>query len=212
MEWPAPHLHHLRVRRLEGEMDIHVLGIDLGKNSCSVVGLDPTGRVVLRRRMRRESIVGVAARLSGCVVAMEACCGAHPLGGLLAAQGHEVRLMSPEYVRPYVKAQKNDDRDAEAIAEAATRPTMRFVELKSEEQLDMQTLHRARDRLVGERTALINQLRAILLERGIVIAQGRRNLERELDAMLCEEQGLAVSPRLRKLIEGIREEWRGLDR
>jgi transposase len=89
---------------------------------------------------------------------------------------------------------------------------MRFVELKSEEQLDMQTLHRARDRLVGERTALINQLRAILLERGIVIAQGRRNLERELDAMLCEEQGLAVSPRLRKLIEGIREEWRGLDR
>jgi transposase len=84
--------------------------------------------------------------------------------------------------------------------------------LKSEEQLDMQTLHRARDRLVGERTALINQLRAILLERGIVIAQGRRNLERELDAMLFEVDGLAVSPRLRKLIEGIREEWRDLDR
>jgi transposase len=81
--------------------------------------------------------------------------------------------MSPEYVRPYVKAQKNDDRDAEAIAEAATRPTMRFVELKSEEQLDMQTLHRARDRLVGERTALINQLRAILLERGSTVPQGR---------------------------------------
>jgi transposase len=81
--------------------------------------------------------------------------------------------MSPEYVRPYVKSQKNDDRDAEAIAEAATRPTMRFVALKSEEQLDMQTLHRARDRLVGERTALINQLRAVLLERGITVAQGR---------------------------------------
>jgi transposase len=88
-----------------------------------------------------------------------------------------VRLMSPEYVRPYVKSQKNDDRDAEAIAEAATRPTMRFVELKSEEQLDMQTLHRARDRLVGERTALINQLRAVLLERGITIGQGRRELQ-----------------------------------
>jgi transposase len=143
---------------------------------------------------------------------MEACCGAHHLGRLLKAQGHEVRLMSPEYVRPYVKAQKNDDRDAEAIAEAATRPTMRFVELKSEEQLDMQTLHRARDRLVGERTALINQLRAILLERGIVIAQGRRNLERELDVMLFEEDGLAVSPRLRMLIEDMREEWRVLDR
>jgi len=81
--------------------------------------------------------------------------------------------MSPEYVQPYVKAQKNDDRDAEAIAEAATRPTMRFVELKSQEQLDMQTLHQARDRLVGERTALINQIRAILLERGIVVPQRR---------------------------------------
>jgi transposase len=112
---------------------------------------------------------------------------------------------------PYVKVQKNDDRDAEAIAEAATRPTMRFVELKSEEQLDMQTLHRARDRLVGERTALINQLRAILLERGIVIAQGRRNLERELDAMLGEENGLKVSPRMRLLMD-MREEWRVLDR
>ena len=81
-------------------MDVDVLGIDLGKNSCSVVGLDPTGRMVLRRRMRRESIVALAAKLSGCVVAMEACCGAHHLGRLLAAQGHEVRLMSPEYVRP----------------------------------------------------------------------------------------------------------------
>jgi transposase len=103
---------------------------------------------------------------------MEACCGAHHLGRLPRSQGHTVQLMSPEYVRPYVKAQKNDDRDAEAIVEAATRPTMRFVELKSEEQLDMQTLHRARDRLVGERTALINQLRAILLERGSTVPQG----------------------------------------
>ena len=94
--------------------------------------------------------------------------------------------MSPEYVRPYVKAQKNDDRDAEAIAEAATRPTMRFVELKSEAQLAMQTLHRARDRLVGERTALINQLRAVLLERGLVVPHGRRKLEQVLAALLDE--------------------------
>ena len=86
------------------------------------------------------------------------------MGRTLAAQGHTVRLMSPEYVRPYVKAQKNDDRDAEAIAEAATRPTMRFVALKSEAQLDMQTLHRFRDQLVGERTALMNQIRSVLLE------------------------------------------------
>src|SRR6202521_5400936 len=145
-------------------MGIAVLGIDVGKNSCSVVGLDTPGKVVLRRRMQRKTIVTLTVKLSPCIIAMEACCGAHHLGRLLAAQGHTVRLMSPEYVRPYVKAQKNDDRDAEAIAEARTTPTMRFVELKSEEQLDMQTLHRARDRLVGERTALINQLRAILLE------------------------------------------------
>ena len=115
-----------------------------------------------------------------CIVGMEACCGAHHLGRLFAAQGHDIRLMSPEYVRPYVKAQKNDDRDAEGIAEAATRPTMRFVEMKTEDQLDMQTLHRSRERLVGERTALINQLRAVLLERGIVVPQGKRKLEQYL--------------------------------
>ena len=112
-----------------------------------------------------------------CIIAMEACCGAHWLGRIFAAHGREVRLRSPEYVRPYVKVQKNDDRDAEAIAEAATRPTMRFVELKSQEQLDLQTLHRSRERLVAERTALIDQLRAVLLERGFVVAQGRRKLE-----------------------------------
>jgi transposase len=156
-------------------MDIAVLGIDLGKNSCSMVGLDGSGKVILRRRMQRKTIMAVAAKLSPCIIAMEACCGAHHLGRVLAAQGHTIRLMSPEYVRPYVKAQKNDDRDAEAIAEAATRPTMRFVTLKSEEQLDMQTLHRIRDRAVGERTSLMNQLRAVLLERGVIVPQGRAN-------------------------------------
>jgi transposase len=124
-------------------MQIAVLGIDLGKNSCSVVGLDTTGRVVLKRRLHRDGVLKLAASMPSCVMAMEACCGAHHLGRILRDHGHEVRLMSPEYVRPYVKAQKNDDRDAEAIAEAATRPTMRFVTLKSETQLDMQSLHRA---------------------------------------------------------------------
>jgi transposase len=145
-------------------MRIAVLGVDLGNNVCSLVGLDGSGAVVLRRRAKRETVVALAAKLSPCIVGVEACCGAHHLGRVFAGYGHDVRLMSPEYVRPYVKAQKNDDRDAEGIAEAVTRPTMRFVELKSQEQLDMQTLHRSRDRLVGERTALI--LRAILLEGG----------------------------------------------
>src|SRR5215212_1478409 len=150
-------------------MQIAVLGIDLGKNSCSVVGLDAGGRVVLRRRLQRDGVVKLAAGLPRCVMAMEACCGAHHLGRRLRDQGHQVRLMSPAYVRPYVKAQKNDERDAEAIAEAATRPTMRFVEVKSQAQSDVQALHRARERLVSERTALINHLRALLLERGIVV-------------------------------------------
>jgi transposase len=122
--------------------------------------------------------------------------------------------MSPEYVQPYVKAQKNDERDAEAIAEAATRPTMRFVELKTEEQLDAQILHRARTRLVGQRTALINQLRALLLERGIVVAKGRRKLETFLTEMLAAEAEApsTLSARTRLLIEDMRLEWSELDR
>jgi transposase len=197
-------------------MQIAVLGIDLGKNSCSVVGLDASGRVVLRRRLHREGVVKLAAEQPGCVMAMEACCGAHHLGRRLRDQGHQVRLMAPEYVRPYVKAQKNDDRDAEAIAEAATRPTMRFVELKSAEQLDMQSLHRVRDRLVGERTALINQLRAVLLERGFTAPQGRRKFEQALAALLDgdgdQPAGIALSARIRALVDDMRAEWADLDR
>src|SRR5215213_487712 len=191
-------------------MQIAVLGIDLGKNSCSVVGLDAAGRVVLRRRLSREGVIKFAAGLPPCVIAMEACCGAHHLGRVLRDQGHAVRLMSPEYVRPYVKAQKNDDRDAEAIAEAATRPTMRFVELKSEEQLDLQSLHRVRSRLVTARTALLNQLRAILLERGHVIPKGRRALEQALAEIVASSD--QMSGRVRRLIEEMREEWTALDR
>ena len=192
-------------------MEIAVLGIDLGKNSCSVVGLDGTGQVVMRRRMQRDSVIKLASSMAPCVVAMEACCGAHHLGRIVRDQGHQERLMSPEHVRPYVKAQKNDDRDAEAIAEAATRPTMRFVELKSAEQLDMQSLHRVRDRLVGERTALINQLRAVLLERGITVPQGRRKLEQHL-AVILDGEDVRLSPRVRLLVGDMRAEWGALDR
>ena len=191
-------------------MKIFVLGIDLGKNLRSVAGLDRTGAIVLRRRLRRDSLVRFTAALEECTVAMEACCGAHYLGRRMAEQGHRVRLMSPEYVRPYVKAQKNDERDAEAIAEAATRPTMRFVELKSEAQLEVQSLHRVRGRLVAERTALINQLRALLLERGITAPQGRRKLERLLPEVLADECN-GLGSRVRRLIEDMRSEWQGLD-
>ena len=213
----------LRRRRLAGVQEeeeamanvletISVLGIDLVKNVCSVVGLDASGAVVLRRRTKRETLLMLAAKLPPCIVAMEACCGAHHLGRVFAAHDHDVRLMSPEYVRPYVKAQKNDDRDAEGIAEAAMRPTMRFVELKSQDQLDMQTLHRSRDRLVGERTALINQLRAILLERGLGAPQGKRKLEQFLAVLMDEQGGAGMSPRMVLLIADARAQWAELDR
>ena len=157
-------------------MDTVGLGIDLGKNSCSLAGLDAVGRVVLRRRLRRDRVEGFVGGLPPCVVAMEACCGAHHFGRVFGAQGHEVRLMSPEYVRPYVKARKNDDRDAEAIAEAATRPTMRFVPVKSVAQSDVQALHRARERLLARApknvviVALANKLARIVWA---VLAHGR---------------------------------------
>lgn len=190
-------------------MQIAVIGIDLGKNICSLAGIDGSGQVVVRRRVRRENVFKIVSELKPGTVAMEACGGAHHLGRLLRDAGFEVRLMSPEYVRPYVKAQKNDDRDAEAIAEAATRPTMRFVALKTEAQLDVQVLHRVRDRLVGQRTALTNQIRSLLLERGIVVPQGRRKL---LDALVAlSSDGGGVGPRVRLLLDDMLDQWRRLD-
>jgi transposase len=218
MEWPAAPSGVVRSPELQEEdlgmalATISVLGVDLGKNVCSVVGFDGAGKVVMRRKVRRETLIGLAAKLPPCVVAMEACCGAHHLGRIFAAHGHDVRLMSPEYVRPYIKAHKNDDRDAEGIAEAATRPTMRFVDLKSQDQLDTQTLHRSRERLVGERTALTNQLRAILLERGIVAPKGRRKLEKFLADLMDERGGAELSPRMILLVADARKQWAELDR
>lgn len=191
-------------------MTIVTLGIDLGKNLNSVVGLDSGERVVLRRRVRRTTLAELAEKLEPCTVAMEACCGAHHIGRLFAAKGHAVRLMSPEYVRPYVRAQKNDDNDAAGIAEAAMRPSMRFVELKSQDRLDLQTLHRARSRLVAARKTLVNQLRAILLERGYTFRQGREILEREIDPFLAQPPA-DLSVRILSLIGDMRAEWRSLN-
>ena len=183
-----------------------MLGIDLGKNSCSLAGMDATGAVVMRKRMTRDAIVAFATTLPPCTIAMEACCGAHFLGRTLALHGHTIRLMSPGYVQPCVKAQKTDDRDAEA----ATRPTTRFISLKSEAQLDLQILHRVRERLVNARTALINQLRAVLLERGIILLKGRVKLMRRLEDLMMGDP--AVSARNHTLLADLRDEWAKLDR
>ena len=189
---------------------IATLGIDLGKTSCALVGLDASGAVVFKRNMRRTSIPSFTANMPACVIAMEACCGAHYLGRIILAQDHDVRLMPPEYVRPYVKSHKNDERDAEAIAEAATRPTMRFVEVKAQEQLDVQSLHRVRERLVTGRTKLINQMRALLLERGITVPTGRQKLADRLPDILSGEAN-QLSGRIRMLLGDMRADWRCLD-
>lgn len=167
-------------------MDIKVLGIDLGKTVCSLAGLDEAGAIVFRKRLQRHRLLDFLDKLPPCIVAMEACGGAHHIGRFCVQNGHEPRLMSPLYVRPYVKVHKNDDRDAEAIAEAATRPTMAFVAIKTEEQLDLQALHRARERLVSDRTRLINQGRGFLMERGIRIGTGRHVFQKELIRLTAE--------------------------
>ncbi|MFV2033774.1 MAG: IS110 family transposase [Halocynthiibacter sp.] len=180
-------------------MTIVTLGIDLGKTICSIAGMDQAGAVVLRKRVQRFRLMKFLAGLPPCVVAMEACGGAHHIARFCQDLGHEPRLMSPLYVRPYVKVHKNDDRDAEAIAEAATRPTMRFVTVKSAGQLDLQALHRARERLIHSRTRLINQARAFLMERNLRIGQGRYVFQRTIRLILAENHE-DISPRVHDLI------------
>jgi len=167
-------------------MEIHVVGIDLGKTLFHLVGLDSTGRVVVRKRCSRTQLLAFTANIRTQRIGMEACSGAHFLARALQQQGHEVRLMPAQYVKPYVKTNKSDYIDAEAIAEAVQRQSMRFVPLKTEEQLDLQAVHRVRERWVMRRTAVINQIRGLLLERGITLPKGRSHLEEGLPEILAE--------------------------
>src|SRR5713101_3397800 len=153
---------------------IAVIGIDIGQNSFHVVGLDQRGAIVLRQKWSRGQVATRLANIPPCLIGMEL--GAHHLSRKLRMLGHDARLMPAKYVRPYSKGQKNDFRDAEAIAEAVQRPTMKFVATKTADQLDLQALHRVRERLVSQRTGVINQIRAFLLERGVAVRQGLRFL------------------------------------
>ena len=185
---------------------IATLGIDIGKNVFHLIGLDKRGAIVLRLRLSRGQVEARLANMPRCLVGMEACVGAHHLGRQLGALGHDVRLMAAKYVRPYSKGQKNDFRDAEAIAEAVQRPTMKFVAIKSVEQLDLQALHRVRERLVSQRTGVINQIRAFLLERGIAVRKGWRPLRAALPQILAMTDKL--SPRMLHVIEALAADWR----
>ena len=167
--------------------EIVVVGLDLAKNVFQVHAIDAAGQPVVRRQLRRAEALKFFAKLPPCLVGMEACASAHYWGREIGALGHQVRLMPPAYVKPYVKRGKTDAADAEAICEAGTRPTMRFVAVKSEEQQAALMLHKTRDLLVRQRTMLINALRAHLGEYGIVKAQGPAGVKSLLALMLEAE-------------------------
>jgi transposase len=189
---------------------VTVVGVDIGKNSFHVVGLDQRGAIVLRQKWSRGQVESRFANMPPCLIGMEACVGAHHLSRRLRALGHDARLMPAKYVRAYSKGQKNDFRDAEGIAEAVQRPTMRFVATKTVDQLDLQALHRVRERLVSQRTGIINQIRAFLLERGVAVRQGLRFLRVELPRILAAPSDV-VSPHMARIIEGLAGDWRRLD-
>lgn len=186
-------------------MELHTIGIDLGKSVFHLVGLNLRGEVVVRKKFSRRQLLQFTANLQVDWMGMEACGGAHFLGRALREQGHQVRLMPAQYVKPYVKTNKNDFIDVEAIAEAVARPTMRFVPIKTDEQLDMQSLHRVRESWVIRRTAIVNQIRGLLLERGITLPKGRHHVDAALPGIL-EDGDAKLSGPLRTLLTQLKLE------
>jgi transposase len=164
--------------------DITTIGIDIGKNTFHLIGLDRRGAIALQLKVSRAQLERRLANVPPCLIGMEACSGAHHIGRQLEALGHDVRLIPAQYVKPFLKSHKNDYRDAEAIAEAVQRPTMRFVRIKTPEQMDLLALHRVRSRLVGQRTGVTNQIRGFLIERGITVRQGLMPLRKALPEIL----------------------------
>lgn len=174
-------------------MNVTRLGIDLAKTVFHLHGVDSNGKVVLKKRCGRTELSKFAANLSPCLVGMEACGSSNFWAREFQKHGHTVRLISPQFVKPYVKTNKNDVADAEAICEAAGRPNMRFVPIKTIEQQDIQSLHRIRERLVKTRTALANEIRGLLVEYGIIIPKGITRLRKELPDVLAKAQLTSMS-------------------
>src|SRR5215475_973726 len=190
--------------------EVATIGIDLGKSTFHLIGLDRRGAIVLQLKVSRAQLERRIANVRRCLIGMEACSGAHHIGRQLEALGHDVRLIPAQYVKPFLKSHKNDYRDAEAIAEAVQRPTMRFVRIKTPDQMDLLALHRVRSRLVGQRTAATNQIRGFLIERGITVRQGLMPLRKALPEILSSSTGV-LSPRIVALIADLAADWRRLD-
>src|SRR5947199_2051669 len=186
------------------------IGIDIGKEIFHIVGFSADGRIAFRRKIKRLALVETFKKLPPSVVGMEACLSAHFVSRALRQLGHEPRIIPAIYVKPFLKGQKNDYNDAEAIAEAALRPNLRVVREKTQDQLDLQALHRVRSRLVSRRTATINQIRAFLIEQGIAVRTGSRALRNSLFAIL-ENRKDEISPRMARLILDLYQDWCHLD-
>ncbi len=192
-------------------MNITRIGIDLAKNVFQLHGVDKYEKVVIRKQLKRAQMLEFFANNSPMLVGIEACGGAHYWARELTRLGHIVKLMAPQHVKPYVKSQKNDKNDAEAICEAVSRPTMRFVSTKSVEQQDMQAIHRVRERLIKARTALTNEVRGLLAEYGIVIAKLGIPATRNGLMLALEDAENGLSDKLRELLHDMQEELIALE-
>jgi transposase len=187
-------------------MQIRSVGIDLGKTTFHLVALGDNGKVLLKKKVIQKQLIAFTANMQTCLIGMEACSGSHFLGRALREQGHDVKLIPAQFVKPFVKSNKNDFIDAEAV----DRENMRFVPIKTDDQLDLQALHRVRDRLMARRTSLINQIRAFLLERGIVFAKSPIRLKEALPEVL-ENVNENLTPRMRNLVAMLWSEWKDLE-
>jgi len=188
----------------------HSVGIDLGKTTFHLVALGAAGKVLVRKKFTQRQLMTYTANMQTSLIGLEACSGAHFLGRALRKQGHDVRLIAAQFVKPFVKSNKNDFVDAEATAEAVERKNMRFVPIKTDDQLDLQAIHRVRDRLISRRTAVINQLRAFLLERGMILARTPAKLRSAMPDIL-ENADANLTPQMRNLIDLLWSEWKTVE-
>jgi transposase len=208
--WEIQMKEQTAMPRTSADAAVSTIGIDTGKNTLHVVGLDSRGAIVQRQKVPRGQIVRYFANIPPCLVGIEAGMATHYVARALLSLGHNVKQVPPAYAKPFRPGHKNDFRDAQAVAEAVQRPTTRFVPAKTDAQLDLQALHRVRSRLISTRTALINQIRSFLLERGIIVRQGLRFLRQQLCEILAKRDDI-LSPRIIRLIEDLADDWRRLD-